>query len=89
MTNILIVDDEALVRSLLSRILEKDGYHCTTASDARAAWTCMKETHFNLLLSDIEMPGESGLDLIRSVKTEYPNTAIVMVTVIDGNQCGH
>ena len=36
-----------------------------------------------MLLSDIEMPGESGLDLIRSVKTEYPNTAIVMVTVID------
>lgn len=39
-----------------------------------------------MLLSDIEMPGESGLDLIRSVKTEYPDTAVVMVTVIDDQE---
>ncbi len=82
-TNILIVDDEASVRSLLRRILEKNGYHCTTVSDAADARTCMKETYFDLLLSDIEMPGESGLDLIQSVKTEYPDMAIIMVTVIN------
>ncbi|MBW1959796.1 MAG: response regulator [Deltaproteobacteria bacterium] len=82
-TNILIVDDEASVRSLLRRILEKNGYHCTTVSDAADARTCMKETYFDLLLSDIEIPGESGLDLIQSVKTEYPDMAIIMVTVIN------
>jgi len=86
MTNILIVDDEDSIRSLLRRILEKDGYHCTTASDAGKARICMKDTRFDLLLSDIEMPGESGLDLIRSVKTEYPDTAVVMVTVIDDQE---
>jgi len=83
MTNILIVDDESSIRTLLSRILEKDGHHCTTASDAGKARKCMKETCFDLLLSDIDMPGESGLDLIRSVKTKYPDTSVVMVTVID------
>ena len=82
-TNILIVDDEASVRSLLRRILEKNGYHCTTVSDAADARTCMKETYFDLLLSDIEIPGESGLDLIQSVKSEYPDMAIIMVTVIN------
>jgi DNA-binding NarL/FixJ family response regulator len=82
-TKILVVDDEASVRSLLSRILEKDGYQCTTVSDVRKARTSLKETHFDLLLSDIKMPGESGLDLIRSVKTDYPDMAVVMVTVID------
>lgn len=86
MTNILVVDDEASVRSLLSRILEKDGYQCTTVSDAAEARTCIQETHFDLLLSDIKMPGESGLDLIQSVKTEYPDMAVIMVTVIDDQE---
>jgi DNA-binding NarL/FixJ family response regulator len=85
-TKILVVDDEASVRSLLSRILEKDGYQCTTVSDVRKARTSLKETHFDLLLSDIKMPGESGLDLIRSVKTDYPDMAVVMVTVIDDQE---
>jgi DNA-binding NarL/FixJ family response regulator len=86
MTNILIVDDEDSIRSLLRRILEKDGYQCTTVSDVKEARTSMKETHFDLLLSDIKMPGESGIDLIRRVKTEYPDTAVVMVTVIDDQE---
>jgi DNA-binding NarL/FixJ family response regulator len=82
-TNILVVDDEESIRSLLRRILEKNGYHCITVSDVKEARTSMKETHFDLLLSDIKMPGESGIDLIRSVRTKYPDTAVVMVTVID------
>ena len=86
MTNILIVDDEDSIRSLLRRILEKDGYQCTTVSDVKEARTSMKETHFDLLLSDIKMPGESGIDLIRRVKTKYPDTAVVMVTVIDDQE---
>jgi len=85
-TNILVVDDEASIRTLLSRILEKDGHQCTAVSDVKEARTSMKETHFDLLLCDIKMPGESGIDLIRSVKSKYPDTAVVMVTVIDDQE---
>jgi DNA-binding NarL/FixJ family response regulator len=83
MRNILIVEDEASVRSLLYRILYNYGYDCTAVSDARMARTCLKEKHFDLILSDIKMPGESGLELVRYVTSEYPDTAVVMVTVIE------
>jgi DNA-binding NarL/FixJ family response regulator len=82
-TNILVVDDEASVRSLLRRILENNGYHCIMAADVGEARTCMKEKDFDLILSDINMPGESGLDLIRDIKDKYPDVAVVVVSVID------
>lgn len=81
--NILVVDDEASVRSLLRRILENNGYHCIMAADVGEARTCMKEKDFDLILSDINMPGESGLDLIRDIKDKYPDVAVVVVSVID------
>jgi len=86
MTNILVVDDEASVGSLLRRILENHGYHCTTAVDTGEARTYLKEKNFDLILSDINMPGETGLDLILDIKDKYPNTAVVMVTVIDDQE---
>lgn len=82
-TNLLIVDDEGSVRSLLMRILENYGYHCTAAGDARDARKCMKEKNFDLVFSDINMPGETGLDLISDIKDKYPNTAVVIVSIID------
>lgn len=83
---ILIVDDEASVRSLLRRILEKNGYNCIAASSAKEARTFLKEKYFDLLLSDIKMPGESGIELVRYVASNYPDTAIIMVTVIEDQE---
>ena len=80
---ILIVDDEEAIRSLLRRILENNGYYCTTAPDAKEARTCMKEKNFDLIFSDINMPGESGLDLIRDIKDKYPDVAVVVGSVIE------
>lgn len=81
--NILIVDDEASIRSLLGRILENKGYHCAAAADAEEAWTCMRGKNFDLVVSDINMPGKSGLDLIRDIKDEYPDVAVVIVSIIE------
>jgi DNA-binding NarL/FixJ family response regulator len=82
---ILIVDDEASIRSLLKRLLERNGYVCVLASDARDAKRIMEDEHLDLILCDIQMPEESGLELALYVTSEYPDVAIVMVTVI-GNQ---
>jgi DNA-binding NarL/FixJ family response regulator len=87
--NILVVDDEKPIRILLKRILEKNGYQCTTVSNGKEARTSLRETHFDLLLSDIKMPGESGVDLVRYVASEYPDTAIIMVTVIEDRETAH
>jgi len=82
--SILIVDDEPHIRRLLTIILEKAGYTCRTAEDVTDARRTLAETPFDLILTDMDMPGgESGIDLVRYAKERYPQTAAVMVTIID------
>ncbi|MBR9981859.1 MAG: response regulator, partial [Desulfatitalea sp.] len=83
MSTILIVDDEAPIRRLLAKILEGDGYTCTLVADALAARAHLAATRYDLLLTDINMPGESGLDLAAQVNTAYQDTAVVFVSVMD------
>jgi putative two-component system response regulator len=80
---ILVVDDEQQIRRLLARLLEDRGYRCATAGDAHEARRLLELERFDLVLSDVNMPGESGLDLVRDVRERYPNSAIVMVTGLD------
>jgi putative two-component system response regulator len=80
---ILVVDDEAPVRRLLARLLEQNGYSCAMAGDAREATAAMETEQFDLLLTDMNMPGESGLDLIRTASRAQPDLATVMVTGLD------
>jgi putative nucleotidyltransferase with HDIG domain len=83
MANILVVDDDESVRHLLSRMLLKGGYECTLAADAAEARKLIKDRNFELILCDVTMPGESGIDFIRYVAAEYPDTATMMLTAID------
>jgi putative two-component system response regulator len=80
---ILIVDDEDQIRTLLARLLSPHGYDCLTAESAAAARRLLKETEVALVLSDVNMPGESGIDFTREVLAQYPDTAVVMVTGMD------
>jgi putative two-component system response regulator len=80
---ILIVDDEELIRGTLVRILEPRGYECVTAADAAEARIRLKSEEPELILCDVRMPGESGLDLARALTREYPNTGIVMISSAD------
>jgi putative two-component system response regulator len=80
---ILIVDDEDQIRTLLARLLGAQGYECLTAASPTAARKILEETPVALVLSDLNMPGESGLDFTQEVITQYPDTAVVMVTGMD------
>jgi putative two-component system response regulator len=80
---ILIVDDEDQIRTLLARLLGAHGYECVTAESAEAARRTLKEMPVALVLSDVNMPGESGIDFTREVLAQYPDTAVVMVTGMD------
>ena len=81
--HILIVDDEEPIRRLLARLLGKHGYVCATAADATEARALLASEPFALVLSDVNMPGESGLDLIAYVLASHPDSAVVMVTGLD------
>jgi putative two-component system response regulator len=81
--SILIVDDEESIRQLIADILEMQGYCCQTAANAQIARDFLKQNHFELILSDINMPGESGLEFIRCALDEFKDVAAVMVTAMD------
>ncbi len=80
---ILVVDDEEPLRRLLKRILEATGWAPALATDAADARAQLDRESFALMLCDVQMPGESGLELMQSVLTEHPDTAVVMVSGLD------
>jgi len=79
-TKILIVDDELIMRESLAGWLERDGYAVQTAPSGENALEKLKETRFDILLVDIKMEGISGLDVLRHVKENDPDVAVVMIT---------
>ena len=80
---ILIVDDEPDVCVLLSRWLTSEGYSCDTANNGQVAVQLLEQKEFDLVVSDIMMPGMSGIDLLTFVRSLFRDTAIVMVTAVD------
>jgi putative two-component system response regulator len=86
---LIVVDDEEPIREVLSRILERSGYSCDSASDAAEALQVMSERDYDLLLTDMDMPGISGLDLIMQVGRDHPETATMMVTGMDDTVLAH
>jgi putative two-component system response regulator len=82
-SNVLVVDDERSVRRFIGEILEMSGFTCLVAGDGKKARRYLKEHTFDLVLCDQNMPGESGIDLVRYVREAYPHTAVMMVTAVD------
>jgi len=76
---LLIVDDETVVRSVLHDLLS-NSYECTEAASAEEALEYLQAGAFELVISDITMPGMSGLDMIPHVKAASPQTVIVMIS---------
>jgi putative two-component system response regulator len=81
--NILIVDDEEPIRRLLGYLLEPHGYRVTLAGESREARQQLDKASYALVLCDVNMPGESGMDLVRHILAQYPTTAVIMVTGLD------
>jgi putative two-component system response regulator len=81
---ILVVDDEERVRRSLRRILRSTGYRCVEAGDVDQAILVLERESVALVLSDIRMPGRSGLELVGYIKEHLdPHTACITVTAVD------
>lgn len=80
---ILVVDDDEAARRLLAKVLDRNGYRCVTAGNMTEAKQRMTEERFALVLTDMDMPGGSGLDLLMSVASDHPDVATVLVTGVD------
>jgi two-component system phosphate regulon response regulator OmpR len=80
--HLLVVDDDNRIRTLLSRFLAAEGYRVTTADNAAEARAKLQGLHFDLLILDVMMPGESGFDLAKSLR-ETSEVPILMLTARD------
>ena len=79
-TRILVVDDEISMREFLGILMEREGYRVDLADSAESAVSLLQSTSYDLVISDVKMPGMDGLALLAQVKNFAPDTAVIMVT---------
>lgn len=77
---ILVVDDEEIIRDSLYYILDKEGYEVQKAENGKVAYDKMLENHFDLVITDIEMPVMKGTDLLEKIKTLNVQTSVIVIT---------
>jgi two-component system phosphate regulon response regulator OmpR len=78
--HILVVDDDARLRALLQRFLTEQGFRVSSAENAAAARTALAEMAFDLLVLDVMMPGETGLELTSALRQQGQDVPILMLT---------
>ncbi len=77
---IMVIDDENIVGKMLRAILEQDGYMVELFLSASPALTRLKEERFDVVITDLKMKGLDGLEILHTVKEEYPQTKVIMIT---------
>jgi len=80
MANILLVEDDELVRDMLAQVLERASHHVTCAVDGEEASLILKNTDPDIMVTDIIMPKKSGVTLISEVKNKHPHMEIIAIS---------
>ncbi len=88
--NIMVVDDEAGIRELLSEVLSGKGFNVTSARDGRESLKYMRTKKYDLLITDINMPRLNGVELLKRMKAEGRKEKVVVMTGgnFDWSECG-
>ena len=77
---VLIIDDDPLIRAGCLKVLERRGFACTAAQDGALALECVRRASFDAALLDLKMPGLSGMETLKKLREESPNTAVIIIT---------
>ena len=77
---ILLIDDEAIALSNLSHVLEREGYEVTACRDGESGLAEMQKTEFDLVLTDLRMPGIDGMGVLRHIRESTPDVPVIMIT---------
>ena len=75
--SVLVVDDNKIMRDLLRGILESEGYSVISCEDGPSALKLAGEKHFEIVLTDFQMPGMNGDEVVKLLRQQYPDTFIV------------
>ena len=84
--SILIVDDEKEILESLEELLKSEGYQTDTAATAEESLQKRAREAFDLVLLDVNLPDSNGLDVLRAIKRDSPETAVIMITAYDSSQ---
>jgi DNA-binding response OmpR family regulator len=88
---ILLVDDDLEISALNAQVLVRAGYNVDTAENGASAWKALKSGHYDALITDNTMPGISGLDLIKQLRSEDMTLSVILasgtVPAEELNQC--
>ncbi len=77
---VLVVDDEAVIREGMRRILESDGYCVETSASGKTALEKMQERDFDVVITDLKMPGMDGIEVLKAIKILQPDVPVLMIT---------
>jgi DNA-binding NtrC family response regulator len=77
---VLIVDDELVVCESCQRILEEEGYESEIALSGMEALQKIKEIPFDIVITDLKMPGMDGMEVLRTLRRDYPDVIVIMIT---------
>jgi DNA-binding NtrC family response regulator len=77
---ILIVDDEEMMRNLLSKILKREKYQIVTACDGLEGLNKVQSEHIDIVISDMKMPRMNGFELLKHIKEDYPEIGVIIMT---------
>jgi DNA-binding NarL/FixJ family response regulator len=87
--HILILDDSESVRKEFRRALEEFGYFASAVGTARDARRVLDETWIDLLITDLSLPDADGLDLIRTVRAEFPHISVLVASLFGHGRLRH
>jgi two-component system response regulator PilR (NtrC family) len=84
--HILVVDDEQSMQEFLEILLQREGHDVTSCGSAREALVALEHNDFDLLLTDIQMPGMSGLELLDQARRLAPDTLVILITAFGSTE---
>jgi DNA-binding response OmpR family regulator len=84
LARILVIEDDDLERDMFREILEKAGYEVDVASNGREGLSIFRDEPADVVVTDIMMPEKDGIELIRELRQEYPETRIIAITGVRG-----
>ncbi len=79
-TSVLIVDDESRIRHVCTKMLNQEGYDVAQAPNAEAGLAMVAQSHYDIILLDLLMPGMSGLEALGKIRSEHPDTVVIVIT---------
>jgi two-component system response regulator AtoC len=83
--SVLVVDDDAQIRSLLADLLKENGYEPRQAKTAAAALEAVAKQRPDLVLMDVKLPDQDGLDVLRQMKREHSELEVIVMTAFGGS----